>query len=140
MSNEAVRFGVSIPPKLLDRFDRSITEQGYTNRSEAIRDLIRDRLVELDWQAEEMQTVGTVTLVYDHYTRELSEKLTELQHRAHEVVVSAMHVHMDAHNCLEVLVVRGKGKDIKSIADKLISTKGVKHGKLVMTTTGDRLV
>ena len=139
MSNEAVRFGVSIPPKLLDRFDQTIVEQGYTNRSEAIRDLIRDRLVELDWQAEETETVGTVTLVYNHHTRELSEKLTELQHQAHEAVISAMHVHMDAHNCLEVLVVRGEGKDIKRIADKLISTKGVKHGKLVMTTLGDRL-
>ena len=139
MSGEAARFGVSIPPKLLHRFDLAIAEQGYANRSEAIRDLIRDRLVEMDWQAEETETVGTVTLVYDHHTRELGEKLTELQHQAHDAVVSAMHVHMDAHNCLEVLVVRGKGKDIKSIADRLISTKGVKHGKLVMTTVGDRL-
>ena len=140
MSNEAVRFGVSIPPKLLDRFDQTIAEQGYANRSEAIRDLIRDRLVELDWQEEEMETVGTVTLVYSHHTRELSEKLTELQHQAQEAIISSMHVHMDAHNCLEVLVVRGKGKDVKSIADRLISTKGVKHGKLAMTTLGNRLV
>ena len=140
MPDEAARFGVSIPPKLLQRFDQAIGELGYANRSEAIRDLIRDRLVELDWEAEETETVGTVTLVYDHHTRELTEKLTELQHRAHEAVISGMHVHMDAHNCLEVLVVRGRGRDIKHLADRLISTKGVKHGKLVMTTVGDKLV
>jgi len=140
MPDEAVRFGVSIPPKLLARFDQVIAEQGYANRSEAIRDLIRDRLVETEWHAEETETVATVTLVYSHHTRELGEKLTELQHQAHEAVVSALHVHMDAHNCLEVLVVRGKGKELKRIADRLISTKGVKHGKLVMTTVGDRLV
>ncbi len=136
---ETVRFGVSIDDKLLDSFDRLIDRKGYMNRSEAIRDLIRGALVELKWEAGEEETVGTVTLVYNHHVRDLSDKLTEQQHLHHGEIVSALHVHLDAHNCLEVLVVRGKAREVKRIADELIGVKGVKHGKLVMTTAGEEL-
>jgi CopG family nickel-responsive transcriptional regulator len=136
---ETVRFGISIDDKLLESFDRLIENKGYMNRSEAIRDLIRASLVELKWEGGEEETVGTVTLVYDHHVRDLSDKLTEQQHAHHDKVISALHVHLDAHNCLEVLVVRGKAREVKKIADELIRVKGVKHGKLVMTTTGEEL-
>jgi CopG family nickel-responsive transcriptional regulator len=136
---ETIRFGISIDDKLLESFDRLIEQKGYLNRSEAIRDLIRSDLVEMQWEAGEEETVGTVTLVYNHHVRDLSEKLTEQQHSHHDQIISALHVHLDAHNCLEVLVVRGKARDVKKIADELIGVKGVKHGKLVMTTTGEEL-
>lgn len=136
---ETIRFGVSIDEQLLGNFDRLIDQKGYVNRSEAIRDLIRGALVELKWEADDEETVGTVTLVYDHHVRDLSDKLTEQQHAHHHQIISALHVHLDAHNCLEVLVVRGAARDVKQIADELIGVKGVKHGKLVMTTTGKGL-
>jgi CopG family nickel-responsive transcriptional regulator len=124
--------------KLLESFDKLIEQKGYANRSEAIRDLIRAAQIELEWEEEgEKEGVGTVTLVYNHHVRDLSDKLTEQQHAYHDQIVSALHVHLDAHNCLEVLVVRGKTRDVKKIADELIGVKGVKHGKLVMTTTGE---
>ena len=136
---EICRFGVSIDEKLLESFDKLIDRKGYVNRSEAIRDLIRASLVELKWEAGEEETVGTVTLVYNHHVHDLSDKLTEQQHAYHDNIISALHVHLDAHNCLEVLVVRGSAKVVKKIADELIGVKGVKHGKLVMTTTGEEL-
>ncbi len=136
---ETIRFGISIDDKLLDSFDRLIELKGYMNRSEAIRDLIRAALVELKWEGGEEETVGTVTLVYNHHVRDLSDKLTEQQHTHYSQIISALHIHLDAHNCLEVLVVRGKARDVKKIADELIGVKGVKHGKLVMTTTGEEL-
>ena len=134
-----IRFGISIDDKLLDSFDRLIELKGYMNRSEAIRDLIRAALVELKWEGGEEETVGTVTLVYNHHVRDLSDKLTEQQHTHHNQIISTLHVHLDAHNCLEVLVVRGKAREVKKIADELIGVKGVKHGKLVMTTAGEEL-
>lgn len=121
---------------LLKRFDRMIKQIGYKTRSEAIRDLIRERLVHQEWQATNQKTVGTITLVYSHDVHELSEVLTALQHKYHKQIVSTMHIHLDKHNCLEVLVVKGTGKEIKRIADHLLSTKGVKHGKLTTATTG----
>jgi CopG family transcriptional regulator, nickel-responsive regulator len=137
--NRIARFGVSMESTLLARFDRYIEQLGYPNRSEAVRDLVRDRLVKEEWEAGESQTVGTITLIYDHHMRELTERLTEHQHRQHDAVISAMHVHLDHHNCLEVLAVRGRAGEIQKLADTLISLKGVKHGKLVMTTTGKGL-
>lgn len=134
-----MRFGVSLNEKLLKEFDRFIASKGYTNRSEAIRDLIREKLVEREWETGEKETVGTITIVYDHETRELLEKLTHFQHQHLDLIISTTHVHLDEHNCLEVLIVKGKGKKIKDIANKLISTKGVKHGKLIATTTGKEL-
>lgn len=133
------RFGISMDSNLLDRFDRFISERGYANRSEAIRDLVRDRLVKEEWADENLETVGTITLIYDHHQRDLTEKLTEHQHQKHDAVISTMHVHLDHHNCLEVLAVKGKAKEIRKISDQLLSTKGVKHGKLVMTSSGKNL-
>ena len=134
--SELVRFGVSMDGRLLARFDQLIDEKGYSNRSEAIRDLIRDELVEQSWEEEDEETVGTITLVYNHEMRDLTEKLIDYQHQLHGAVISSLHVHLDKHNCLEVLVVKGKGREIKKVADRVIGTRGVKHGKLVTTTTG----
>ncbi len=134
-----VRFGISLDEKLLESFDQLIEQKSYMNRSEAIRDLIRASLVEERLGSENQQAVGTVTLVYNHHVRDLSDKLTDHQHSHHHQIISALHIHLDAHNCLEVLVVRGKVREIKKIAHELISVKGVKHGRLVMTTTGDDL-
>lgn len=133
---DLVRFGVSMDNRLLSQFDELIDRKGYVNRSEAVRDLVRSALVEDQWTRTDEETVGTVTIVYDHHTRELSDKLTEHQHAHHNAVVSALHVHLDEHNCLEVVVVKGKAGEVKKIADELIGAKGVKHGKLVSTTTG----
>ena len=136
---ELTRFGISIDDRLLRRFEALIADKGYVNRSEAIRDLIRNALVEDEWARDDAETVGTVTLVYDHHTRDLADKLTEQQHSHHDAIVSALHVHLDAHNCLEVVVVRGRAREVKRLADELIGTKGVKHGQLVTTTTGKEL-
>jgi CopG family transcriptional regulator, nickel-responsive regulator len=136
---ETVRFGISMDENLLESFDKLIEQKGYANRSEAIRDLIRAAQVELEWEEGEKEAVGTVTLVYNHHVRDLSDKLTEQQHSHHDQIISALHVHLDAHNCLEVLVVRGKAHEVRKIADELIGVKGVKHGKLVMTSTGEGL-
>ena len=136
---ETIRFGISIDDGLLERFDRLVTEKGFINRSEAIRDLIRDALVEQTWEDGNEETVGTVTLVYDHHVHDLADRLTDIQHDHHDRIISTLHVHLDHHNCLEVLIVRGMASQIKAIADSLIGVKGVKHGKLVMTTTGREL-
>jgi len=133
------RFGVSIEENLLKKFDRLISRKGYQNRSEALRDLIRESLVQEEWEEGKKETVGTIAIVYSHHTRELSRTLTDMQHRYYRSVLSTLHIHLDEHNCLEVLVVRGKGEDIKKISDRLIGTKGVKHGKLSLTTTGKNL-
>ncbi|MCP5118669.1 MAG: nickel-responsive transcriptional regulator NikR [bacterium] len=133
------RIGVAIDSDLLDRFDHLIGKRGYTNRSEAFRDLIRDELVEQSWETPARKVVGTVTLVYNHHVRLLSEKLTEIQHDHHQQVLSTLHVHLDHDNCLEVLVVKGKAAAVRKIADALISTKGVKHGRLTITTAGSEL-
>ena len=133
------RFGISLENPLLKRFDSLIRKKGYPSRSEAIRDLIRDSLVTEEWESFTSETVGTITLVYSHDTRELSETLNDLQHHYHRLVMSTMHIHLDGHNCLEVIVVKGRAKDIKTVADRLIGTRGVKHGKLTVTTTGKGL-
>ena len=130
------RIGISLEDELLERFDEIIEEKGYVNRSEAIRDLIRNQLVDVAAEREEGEMVGTVTFVYNHHVRQLSDLLTEFQHQNYGAVIATLHVHLDAENCLEVLVVRGKSGEIRRIADKLIGTKGVKHGKLTLTTTG----
>lgn len=129
------RFGVSVDQRLLEEFDRHIKRRHYTNRSEALRDLIRDTLVGDEW-SEDKETVGTITFVYDHHVRDLAGKLTDIQHAYSGQILSGMHVHLDHDHCLEVLVVKGKGSQIKKVADALVSVKGVKHGKLTMTTTG----
>jgi CopG family transcriptional regulator, nickel-responsive regulator len=137
--SELSRIGVAINSALLAKFDELIAKRGYTNRSEAFRDLIRDELVQKTWESPDSEVVGTVTLVYDHHVRMLNEKLTDMQHDHHEQILSTLHVHLDHDNCLEVLVVRGKARHVQAIAEKLISTKGVKHGRLILTTSGKGL-
>ena len=134
---KTIRFGVSLGGDLLRNFDRYVKEKDYTNRSEAIRDLIRDNLVSQEWE-EGKEVVGTITIVYNHDIRELADGLTDLQHES-GMVQATLHVHLEEKNCLEVLVLRGKSRELKKIADRLIGTKGVKHGKLVMTTTGKEI-
>jgi CopG family transcriptional regulator, nickel-responsive regulator len=133
--------GVSLEDELLARFDELIAEKGYVNRSEAIRDLIRDALVQRSWSESDgrEERVAVVTLVYDHDSSSLAQKLAHIQHENHKAVVSALHVHLDPHNCLEVLVLRGRGKDVIRMGEGLASTKGVKYGKLVPATTGQDL-
>jgi CopG family nickel-responsive transcriptional regulator len=133
------RIGVAIDSVLLKKFDKLIGRRGYTNRSEAFRDLIREELVQEAWESPSAHVVGTVTLVYDHHVRLLSEKLTDIQHDYHHSILSTLHVHLDHDHCLEVLVVRGPSAVVRKVADMLISTKGVKHGRLTITTTGKEL-
>lgn len=133
------RFGVSIPDSLLGDFDRLIGRKGYQNRSEAIRDLIRDSLVTEEWNEGKREMVGTIALVYSHHTRELSRMLTKMQHDHFQTILSTLHIHLDEHNCLEVLVIKGKGEELQKISDRLIGIRGVKHGKLSLTSTGKNL-
>ncbi len=135
-----VRFGVSIPSELLEKFDKIIQEKGYVNRSEAIRDLIRDFIVRHEWEVGDAEVAGTITMLYNHDEADVVKELLDLQHDYLDEIVSSIHVHMDEHNCLEVVIVKGKASRIKEIADRLLSLKGVKHGKLVMTGTGKELV
>ena len=137
MKKETVsRFSVSLPSALLEQLDKMATEKGYDNRSLAIADMIRDKLVEHRQRLGNEEIAGTITLVYDHHKQSVQNTLTDIQHDHHEVIISTIHVHLDHHNCLEVLVVRGKAGLVKKIADELIAAKGVKHGKLTVTTTG----
>lgn len=128
-----VRFGVSLEPELLKKFDKIIRKKGYGSRSEAIRDLIRDETVKQILENENELVVGTLTIVYDHDASNVTNKLLDAQHSHHKNVLSTMHLHLDEHNCLEVLVVSGKVKDVQSIANSITSIKGVKHGKLTVT-------
>jgi len=137
--SELSRIGVAIDSSLLKKFDTLIASRGYTNRSEAFRDLIRDELVQKAWEKPDSTVVGTVTLVYNHHVRLLNEKLTGMQHSHFHQVLSTMHVHLDHDNCLEVLVVKGKASQVRKLADSLISTKGVKHGQLTLTAAGAEL-
>lgn len=134
-----IRFGVSLPDTLVSSFDGRIKAKGYKTRSEAIGDMMRDFLVEDEWSHGDDTVVGTVTLVYNHEKHGLSDTLNALQHSCHEAIVCTTHVHMDEQNCLEVIVVRGPASQVRMIADRLISTAGVKHGKLVCTSTGEHL-
>jgi len=130
------RFSISLPPSLLRQLDQMSTEKGYANRSLAVADMIRNQLVEHQEKTGTGDIAGTITLVYDHHKPHLQSTLTDIQHDHHDVILSTVHVHLDHHNCLEVLLVRGPGPVIRQIADALITAKGVKHGKLTVTTTG----
>ena len=130
---KVIRFGVSLEPELLKKFDKLIRKKGYGSRSEAIRDLIRDETVKQILENENEPVIGTLTIVYDHDASNVTNKLLDVQHRHHKNISSTMHLHLDEHNCLEVLVVSGKVKDVQSIADSITSIKGVKHGKLTVT-------
>lgn len=130
-----VRFGVSLEKELLKRFDEHIKEKKYTNRSEAIRDMIRDELVKKEW-LEGREVTGSITLVYNHHKRELTNFLIDIQHNHHDIILSTQHIHLDHDNCLEIIVIKGKPKEIEGLYGKLKSAKGVKHGGFAMATTG----
>ncbi len=134
-----VRFGISIPPKLLEKFDKIIKEKGYTNRSEAIRDLIRDLIVREELKKSEKEGIGILSIVYEHHKSNVLEKIIDAQHKHEKNIVSTLHIHLDRENCMEVIIIRGKITDVKRIADKIISIKGVKHGKLIMSTATESL-
>ena len=135
-----IRFGVSLDEVLLEKFDALCAENSYKNRSEAVRDLIRNALVQQEWKDLGKEIVGTLTLIYDHHQSDLAQKITSIQHDALEVIITTLHVHIDECNCMEVLVLRGPGEKIRHTAKRLISTKGIKHGKLNLSTTGKDLV
>lgn len=137
---KTTRFGVSLDTDLLAPFDALCERQGYGNRSEALRDLIRKALVQDAWERAAGGGAGTLTLVYDHHKSDLARKLMRIQHDDHECIVATLHVHLDHHNCLEVLVLRGTAERIRTLANRLLSTKGVKHGAFSLTTTGEDLV
>lgn len=137
MSN-LIRFGVSLEKELLVRFDDQIKNKNYPNRSEAIRDLIRKELVKQEWLSGK-KTAGAIILVYNHHKRELLDSLTDIQHDHHHIIISTQHIHLDEHNCLEIVVVRGKAKEAQGLSDLLKSTKGVKYADLTMATTGSRV-
>jgi CopG family nickel-responsive transcriptional regulator len=132
--DKLVRFGVSMPEQLLHQFDSIIDLKGYTTRSEAIRDMIRDAIVEHQWM-EGKEVMGVITIVYDHSKKGVMEKLTDIQHHHHHTVTSSTHIHLDHDNCLEVVVVKGEPPEVKELADNMIALKGVKHGKLVVTSS-----
>jgi CopG family nickel-responsive transcriptional regulator len=135
------RIGISLEDDLLRQFDRLIAEKGYANRSEAVRDLIRAELVQRAWAEAKgkEERVVVVALVYDHDSSSLAQKLTHIQHENHLAVVSSLHVHMDAHNCLEVLVLRGRAREVLAMGESLASTRGVKFGRVLPATTGAEL-
>lgn len=132
------RLSFSLERPLLDRLEQLRVEAGYGNRSEFLRDMIRGRLVDRAWELDE-EAVGTITLVYDHHVHRLNEKLTDLQHDHHEVILATTHVHLDHHHCVEVILVRGRAGRIRAIADALRKQKGVLHGGLSMSSTGKGL-
>ena len=130
-----VRFGVSLEQDLLEKFDSLTKERSYTCRSEAFRDLIRQELVQKQWQGGQ-EIAGAITLIYDHHKRELVNKLMDIQHDFGDMIISSQHVHLDHSNCLEIIAVKGSPKEAQRLADSLKSVKGVKHGTLSMSTTG----
>jgi CopG family nickel-responsive transcriptional regulator len=130
-----VRFGVSLEGRLLEKFDRLIAERGYATRSEALRDLIRQELVKQEWE-NDREVAGTITFIYDHHQRGLSSRLTDIQHDHQDIIISSQHIHLDHHNCLEIVAVRGRASGVQELADALRSVKGVRHGALSMTSTG----
>ena len=134
-----VRFGVSLDKDLLTDFDNLCAQNKYQNRSEAIRDLIRDRLVREEWAAPKGEVTGVITLVYDHHKRELVDSLINIQHDEQDTIIASQHTHLDHDNCLEVIIVKGQAPEAKKLAARLRSEKGVKHGEFIMTTTGRRI-
>lgn len=133
MTEKIVRFGVSIEPDLLKKFDKMIKKEGYTNRSEAIRDLIRRNLIVEKNKDPNAKAIGTLTMMYDHHTGNLTNRLLDIQHDHHNKILSTTHIHVDHHNCLEVIVLKGKTGSIQKLSDNIKALKGIKHGELVIT-------
>lgn len=127
------RFGVSIETKLLNQFDQLITQKGYTNRSEAIRDLIRETLVKVKVNNPQQDAIGTLTMIYDHHSGNLTTRLLDIQHDHHTEILTTTHIHIDHRNCLEVLVLKGKAGRIQKLANNIKALKGIKHGELIIT-------
>ena len=137
MSKDLMRFSVAMPEDLLVRFDHLVARRGLAkNRSEVVRDLVRDALVEDECATPGIEVAGTLTIVFDHHANDLQEKLHAIQHEYFGNIVSSMHVHLDAHMCLEVIVLRGETGLVQDVANMILGTKGVKNGRLVLTTTG----
>ena len=135
--SELVRFSVAMPVELLVQFDQLVARRGLAkNRSEVIRDLVRETLVDEEWDDPHAEIVGTLSIVYSHHASDLQNKLDHIQHNHHDKIISSMHVHLDAHNCLEVIVMRGQSRLIRVLAESILGVKGVKHGNLTTTTTG----
>jgi CopG family nickel-responsive transcriptional regulator len=135
MTEKITRFGVSIEPDLLNKFDKKIKKEGYNNRSEAIRDMIRKNLIKEGNKDPNAKAIGTFSMIYDHHTGNLTNKLLEIQHDHHNEILTTTHVHIDHHNCLEVLVLKGKTGNIQMLADNIKALKGIKHGELVVTNS-----
>lgn len=137
---KTTRFGVSLDQDLLEPFDALCERKGYTNRSEALRDLIRKAMVEEANEAAAGPSAGTLTMIYDHHKSDLAQKLMDIQHDFHDMIVATLHVHLDHHNCLEVLVLKGESREIRDLSNKLVSCRGVKYSTFSLTTTGQDLV
>ncbi|MGC8966000.1 MAG: nickel-responsive transcriptional regulator NikR [Caldimicrobium sp.] len=137
--DELARFGVSIPKQLLEAFDAYLEKKHYANRSEAIRDLIRQKLVEEEWKESQEEVAGVITYLYDHHKRELVEKLLDLQHDYYERIITTQHLHVDHERCLEIVLVKGKANEIKELADRIQALKGVLHVNLALTTLGKKI-
>ncbi|MBF0407503.1 MAG: nickel-responsive transcriptional regulator NikR [Candidatus Riflebacteria bacterium] len=133
--SELIRFGVSLPEDLLKKFDEHISRNGYSNRSEAMRDLIREDLVHQQW-SHGTEVAGAITVVYDHHQRGLLNRITALQHDWQHLILCSQHIHLDHHNCLEILAVKGPAENVSALANSLKAVKGIKHATLNMTSTG----
>ncbi|VEF49799.1 Putative nickel-responsive regulator [Bacillus freudenreichii] len=131
------RFGISMEGRLLRKFDHLVKEKGYENRSEAIRDLVRDALIQHSWEKDDQIVAGSILLFYDHHKRNLLEELTKTQHDMHDIIMSTTHFHLDHTNCLELIIVKGKAKDIQLLSNKLTSLKGVQYGKFTVAPIGN---
>jgi len=130
---KVTRFGVSIKPDLLKKFDKTIKKKGYTNRSEAVRDLIRKKIITEEIFDPEFQSIGTLTMIYDHHEGNLTDKLLNLQHKHTDEILVTTHIHIDHNSCLEILVLKGKVKKIQKLAENIKAIKGIKHGEVVIT-------
>lgn len=137
-SGDLVRFSIAVPADLLTRFDRQIGSRG-SNRSEAIRDLMRSSLVKDELRSPDAEVIGSLTMIYDHHTGDLTRRLDEIQHDYTHEIVSTMHVHLDHHNCLEILALKGRGERVYELADKLLGLRGVAHGELTCAATDTSL-
>lgn len=131
--NQLKRFGVSMDETLLQNFDQLIKEKGYDNRSEAVRDLVRQALVQQTWEDDEQIVAGSILIFYDHHKKDMMQELTKIQHEIHDSVLATTHFHIDHHNCLEIIVIKGKAKKLREYSDQIISLKGVKYGKFTVS-------
>lgn len=137
--SKLVRFSISVPAELAAAFDRRAEQRGYANRSEAVRDLMREDLVAAEWEDDASEVVGTATIIYQHHATDIQKALTRMQHQYCHVIICATHVHLDEENCMEVVILRGKSAEVRALAGALIAARGVKHGRLVSTSTGRAL-